>query len=88
MSFFKAALWKSEAEETVKTRKNAMRVIVTKLRNFWPSHDEATLGARACELEGSVYNTTGTKVRVGDCCCTKDDVVLSPLLKPSERAAS
>jgi WD40 repeat protein len=28
--------WKGESEETVKTRRNALRVIVQKLRNIWP----------------------------------------------------
>ena len=31
-----AGQWKSESDETVKTRRNALRVIVQKLRNFWP----------------------------------------------------
>ena len=31
-----AVQWKGESEETVKTRRNALRVIVQKLRTIWP----------------------------------------------------
>jgi len=41
-----AAPWKGDdqdVDETVKTRRNALRVIVQKMRNFWPADTEARL---------------------------------------------
>ena len=53
--------WKSESEETVKTRRNALRVIVQKLRNFWPADKETRLTDRATILEQSVFDVTASK---------------------------
>ena len=54
--------WKSDgAEETVKTRRNALRVIVQKLRSFWPADTEMRLAERAALLERGVYGVTTSK---------------------------
>jgi len=56
-----AAVWKSESEETVKTRRNALRVIINKFRNFFPTEGEEKLTKRAALLERSVFDVTVSK---------------------------
>ena len=57
-----SAPWKSDtAEETVKTRRNALRVIVQKMRTFWPADTEVRLTERATLLEKGVYDVTSSK---------------------------
>jgi len=56
-----SAPWKSEAEETAKTRRNALRVIVQKLRGFWPADTESKLTERATLLEKGVFDVTTSK---------------------------
>jgi len=54
--------WKScDADETMKTRRNALRVIVQKLRNYWAADSEARLTERATLLEKGVYDVTNNK---------------------------
>ena len=58
-----AAVWKGESEETVKTRRNALRVIINKFRNFFPTEGEEKLTKRAALLERSVFDVTASKVQ-------------------------
>ena len=45
----------------MKTRRNALRVILQKLRNFWPADAETRLMEQATLLEKGVYDVTGSK---------------------------
>eukprot|EP00960_Hanusia_phi_P032627 749952-Hanusia_phi.AAC.2 len=53
--------WRADSEETIKTRKNALRVIVTKFRHFWPTESEAKLAYRAGVVENGVYECSSSK---------------------------
>ena len=53
--------WRADSEETIKTRKNALRVIVTKFRHFWPTESEAKLAYRAGVVEHGVYECSSSK---------------------------
>jgi hypothetical protein len=59
---FTTVAWKSESEETVKTRKNALRVIINKFRNFFPTEGEEQLTKKAALLERTVFDVTSSKV--------------------------